>query len=331
MTSQTTTKTGRPIESIDVHAHFLPGFYRQALLDAGHGKPDGMPAIPDWNVEETLGFMDRLGIRTAFLSISSPGVHFGDDASARSLARRVNEEGATIVQAHPGRFGLFASLTLPDVAGAVDEARHAFDRLAADGIVIETNAHSCYLGDPSLEPLWSELNRRGAVILIHPTSPACECSARLSATFPRPMLEFMFETTRSITDMIVAGVLDRYPKLRVIVPHAGAALPVLLDRFELLSPLITKTDGAVPSLRDALRTLHFDIAGSPVPTLLGSLLKVADPSRIHYGSDYPFTPADACENLLQRIEGTATIGPELRRAIMADNAVSLFPRLTATA
>jgi predicted TIM-barrel fold metal-dependent hydrolase len=318
----------RPIDRIDVHAHFVPDFYAQALREAGHGQPDGMPAIPAWSADDALGVMDSLGVQTAILSISSPGVHFGDDAKARDLARRVNEEGHRVRKAHPGRFGHFAALPLPDVEGAIAEAIHAFDVLEADGVLLETNAAGVYLGDPKLEPLYAELNRRRAVILVHPTAPACACSPRLEAAFPRPVLEFMFESTRSITDMIVAGVLKRHPDLRVIVPHAGAALPVLLDRVELMSMLYKTPDGLpAPSVREAIKTLHFDLAGALAPGQLSALLEVADPGKIHYGSDYPFTPAMGCEFLARRFEGSDRVAPDLRRAIFKTNAMALFPRL----
>ncbi|WP_246519984.1 amidohydrolase family protein [Ancylobacter lacus] len=327
MTDVSQSSATRSSDSIDVHAHFVPDFYADALRGAGHEKPDGMPAIPSWDVDGALKTMDLLGVRTALLSVSSPGVHFGDDARARQLARRVNEEGRRLVLAHPDRFGLFASLPLPDMAGALDEAAYALDELRADGIILETNAHGLYLGDPRLEPLYAELNRRKAVILVHPTSPACDCCARLKGVFPAPAFEFMFETTRSITDMVVAGVLARHPDLRIIVPHAGAALPVLLDRIELMSSLFMPGTSPVPSMRQAMKTLHFDVAGSPVPVLLSALLDVADPAKIHYGSDYPFTPAAGCDLLLRRLEGAERVTPALRRAILRDNALALFPRL----
>ena len=284
--------------------------------------------MPEWDVESTLRVMDRLGVATAMLSISSPGVHFGDDAKARVLSRRVNEEGRRLVDAYPGRFGLFASMPLPDVDGAIAEATYAFNVLHADGVVFETNQHGIYLGDPKLEPLYAELNRRKAVMFVHPTSPACSCSDRLHQQYPQPMLEFLFDTTRSISDMVLAGVLERFPDLRVIVPHAGAALPVLLERIELLLPLLGQGK-PMPSMRDAMRKLHFDLAGAPVPQLLGALLQVADPKRIHYGSDYPFTPADACDALLKKIETTPLLDSKTREDILRTNTLSLFPRVSA--
>lgn len=321
-----TATTPRAIERIDVHAHFVPDLYADALRAAGHAMPDGMPAIPPWNAGDAIRTMDALGVRTAMLSISSPGVHFGDDAAARRLSRQVNEEARRTRDAHPGRFGHFAALPLPDVEGSLAEATYALDRLGAHGVVMESNHNGVYLGDPRLEPLYAELDRRKSVIFIHPTSPSCSCCPRLQASYPRPMLEFMFETTRSVTDMVAAGVLERHPNLSVIVPHAGAVLPVLANRVDMMNPLVQlKTGRPVPSLTEALRRLHFDLAGAPVPRQLRALLEVADPKHIHYGSDYPFTPAPACDALLRLLEGTDLLTEAMRQDMFRHNAERLFP------
>jgi 6-methylsalicylate decarboxylase len=315
---------------IDVHAHYLPDFYVEALAAAGLGLPDGLRHLPSWTAESALRLMDELGVQTSMLSISSPGVHFGDDAKARALARRLNEYAARLTERSSGRFGYLASVPLPDVANATAEAVFALDSLHANGLIVETNHHGVYLGDPQLDPFYAELNSRSAVVLIHPTSPACSCSSRLAAALPAPILEFMFETTRSVTDLIISGVLSRYPNIRFIVPHAGAALSVLANRVELgRAVLVAAPDSAsAPSFRDGLRQLHFDLAGAPVPDLLRSLLSIADPKRIHYGSDYPFTPAPACQALLQRLRQTDLLdGDSLRNDMWRDNSLRLFPNL----
>ena len=313
---------------IDVHAHFVPDFYRQALTAAGLTRPDGISAIPPWSAEEALDTMDRLQVTRSCLSISSPGVHFGDDAAAADLARRCNEEAAELAARHPGRFGWFASVPLPDVDGAVVEAEHSLGRLGANGIVVETHARGQYLGDPALEPLWTLAAARRVPVFVHPTSPFE--AEHLALGYPRPMLEFLFETTRSITDMVLSGVLARHEDLRVIVPHAGAALPILANRIELLLPILA-ADGAVPpSMHEALRSLHFDLAGAPVPEMLDALLSVADPDRIHYGSDYPFTPPDACVRLAERLDATDQLGADLRKRIDSANAEALFARAAQT-
>lgn len=313
---------------IDVHAHYLPAGYRRAAEAAGHEHPDGMPGLPHWDTGAALGMMDGLNIRTAMLSISSPGVHFGDDGAARKLAREVNEEGARAVSNHPGRFGLFASLPLPDIDGALAETAYALDTLKADGVAVETNHHGMYMGDKRLDPLFAELNRRRAVVFMHPTSPTCPCCQTLSLGYPRPMIEFMFETTRAVTNLLLTGTLDRFPGIRLIVPHAGAAVPVLADRIVGLSPAIGLASPVDPDRFYAtLQRLYYDLAGYPLPRLAPALLQIADPGRIFYGSDWPFTPLPIVTRLAGEMDRTALFDDATRRRMLHDNALALFPRL----
>ncbi|MGO1075475.1 amidohydrolase family protein [Inquilinus sp. CA228] len=312
---------------IDVHAHYLPGFYREAAIAAGHEHPDGMPGLPKWDAGMAVAMMDQINIRTAMLSISSPGVHFGDDAAARTLARRVNEEAARAAADHPGRFGLFASLPLPDVDGALAEAAYAFDTLKADGVVIETNHHGVYPGDGRFDPLFAELDRRRAVVFMHPTSPHCPCCQTAGPAWPRPMLEFMFETTRAVTNLILTGTLDRFPGIRLIVPHAGAAVPVLADRVVGLAPALQLPNPVEPDhVFAVLRGLYYDLAGFPLPRLLPALLQIADPGRILYGSDWPFTPLPIVARLAQAQDTTTLLDDATRRRVLHGNALTLFPR-----
>ena len=213
---------------IDVHAHFLPDQYREALATAGIDQPDGFPRVPMWNASEHVEVMDRLGIEACVLSVSSPGVQFGEGMSASdavSLVRHVNDVAAATITQHPGRFGAFASLPMADEGESLAEIERVFDGLGLDGVNLLTNVAGVYLGDASLEPIMAELNRRRAVVFIHPTSPACwECT---SLGYPRPMIEFPFDTTRAVTNLLLSGTLARHPDIRWIVPHAGGTLPFL--------------------------------------------------------------------------------------------------------
>jgi predicted TIM-barrel fold metal-dependent hydrolase len=199
-------------------------------MGALKGIPDGMPQMPDWEPETTVAMMDRQGIATAVLSVSSPGVHFGNDDAARRLARSLNEFGARTVQDHSGRFGTFASLPLPNIDATLEEIRYALDVLKVDGFVILTNFGGIYLGDLKFDPIFDELNRRNAIVFIHPTSPACW--EHIALGFPRPMIEFPFDTTRAVTNLVVSGTLERCPNVRIIVPHAGGTLPFLARRID---------------------------------------------------------------------------------------------------
>ncbi len=329
MNSPHTSAKGR----IDVHAHYLPPQYRAALVAAGHAKPSGMPGIPEWSVAQHIEMMDRNGIASSVISISAPGLHFGDDAAARALARHVNDEGAKAVQAFPDRFGMFASLPLPDIEGSLHELAYAFDVLRADGIVVESNHNGVYLGDRRLDPVFAELDRRHAKIFIHPTNPHCPCCQGQDAAslppigYPFPMLEFMFETTRAVFNLILSGTLAKYPNLKIIVPHAGATIAVLADRVAGLSPALglpKKLD--VPRFFEALRGLYYDLAGFPLPRQILPLLEIADPGKIFYGSDWPYTPEPLVKALAAQLDSSPALTESLRRDIMRNNALSLFPQ-----
>ena len=315
----------RPL--VDVHAHFVPEHYRAAAVAAGHGHPDGFPSFPAWSEKAMLETMDRIGITTAFLSISSPGVHFGDDTAARELARFVNREGARLKATRPKRFGHFASLPLPDVAGALDEIAAAFDRFDADGVVIESNNGGLYPGNPAFESIFAELDRRSAVVFLHPTSPNCPCCSVGNPPLPRPILEFMFETTRAVTDLVLSGTLERHPNVKLIVPHGGAALPVLADRIALSAAVLPGMNVTPASVMASLNRLYYDTAGAPLPRQLPALRTFADPARLLYGSDWPFTPEPAVARLLVALDTAMAAEADLLNAIRHGNAAKLFPRL----
>ncbi|MDO4919016.1 amidohydrolase family protein [Kocuria sp.] len=309
---------------IDVHAHFVTQDYVAAARAAGHEHPDGMPAWPSWSLTSQLEDMDRRGIAHAVLSISSPGVHFGDDDRAAELARELNDEAAAMVTAHPDRFSYFASLPVPDVEGAVQEAARALGRKGAVGVVLESNAHGQYLGDPSLDPLWAELDARNAAVFVHPTSPADWEETALGR--PRPMLEFMFDSSRSIVDLVFAGVLDRYPNLRVVVPHSGATLPILSDRIAMFQRVFGSGTGAMP-WHEAMQRLWFDTAGTPFPTSVPVLTGMAGTEHLLYGSDSCWTPANGVDAQIAAIDAAVPPhGAGSWRELTTRNARRLFAR-----
>lgn len=310
---------------IDVHAHYLPHSYRAALLAAGHVQPDGFPLVPAWSVREHVDAMDRLGIATSLLSISSPGVYFGNATAARDLAREMNEIGRRAVVDHPGRFGLFASLPLPDVDAAMAEIAYCCDHLEVDGFALLTNVGGTYLGDPSWESVFRELNRRKGRVFIHPTSPACWEHTSLGR--PRPMLEFFFDTTRTVVDLVLNGTVARHTDIEFIIPHAGATLAMIVDRVNAFSRLL-EVDTSVDVLRDIGR-LHYDLAGFPVPRQLDALLTITTLEHLHYGSDYPFTPELAVLMAAERLEAAGEAPGSLTESLRI-NTERLFPALGAT-
>jgi predicted TIM-barrel fold metal-dependent hydrolase len=313
---------------IDTHAHYLPPGYLQAAQDAFPGGPDGLPGLPAWSVESALESMAELNISSSVLSVSSPGVHFGDDGAARWLARTVNDAGARLVLDHSSRFGLFASLPLPDVEGSLFEIEYAFESLDADGVVLMTNARGIYLGDSAFDPIFEELNRRQAVVFMHPTSAFCPTCHGSGLDFPSAMLEFLFDSTRAVTNLILSGTLARNPGIRLIVPHAGAMLPVLAERIvAVASGLRFDSSSRRAEILSTLRSLYYDLAGFPLPTMLRALTDISEPTRILYGSDWPFTPQHAAMRLSEDLDATDLIDGDWRAQIYRDNALELLPRL----
>jgi predicted TIM-barrel fold metal-dependent hydrolase len=314
------------VSKIDVHAHYLPADYREALIANGHAEPDGFPVLPEWSAEAHLAMMDRVGIGTSMLSLSTPGVAFGEDPAP--WARRVNEAGARAVRDHPGRFGLLASLPLPDVEAARVELAYALDNLGADGVVLLTNVEGVYVGDERFDPLFADLDRRRAVVFFHPTSPACFEATSLG--YPRPMLEFLLDTTRAVADLVLRGRLERHPRIELIVPHAGAALPVIADRIAGLAGMFSlggREAGEIDVI-GTLQRLHYEVgAGFPFPRHITALLKLVNAGRLLYGTDFPFGGVPAIEANADTLEHTTLLEPDEVRSVLRGNAQSLFPRL----
>lgn len=310
---------------IDVHSHFLPPSYRQACVDNGHKNPDGMPYLPEWSEEAHLQLMDRHNIARSIISVSSPGTHLvsGDRELAARVTRDCNAYAAELKARRPDRFGYWASLPAPEVDLCLREIARAADE-GCDGFTMLTNAHGHYLGDPVFDPVFDELNRRKATLFIHPTTPCIKCEPALAEAtngsvdkptratpfagkFPNPMLEFLFDTARVVSNLFLSGTVKRCPDLKVILPHLAGASPPLLSRWTGYSTFVPSAwepyyeDAA----REALnRQFWFDLAGFPFPGQIVGLLKGAgvDHSRLMVGSDFPFTRAEGVDILLKMMD-----------------------------
>lgn len=193
------------------------------MSDAGINNVDGFP-LPRWSPADSLAMMGRQHIAAAMLSISAPGLSFTTGAAAAALARAVNEENAQITTAHPARFGSFAQLPLPDIDAALAELAYALDTLKLDGVGLYSNYAGRYLGNEFFAPLFEELNRRRAVIFVHPTHPPG--FERLSLGFPAPMLEYPFENTRMVCNLVATGQLRACPGIPLSSRMAAARYPI---------------------------------------------------------------------------------------------------------
>lgn len=288
----------------------------------------GTAPIPRWYAR-SAAVVDRVGqgipgqgrCRAAVLGVPSPGVWFGDRPAAIRLARQVNEAGAEIVRDAP-EFGLYGCLPLPDVPATLTEVAYCVDELAVDGFIVFSNWAGHSPGDPQFLPVWEELDRRGRPVLMHPCSP---CESEGSLGVPGVVAEFPLDTTRAIVDLILSGALDKFRNLRLIVSHAGAALPVLADRMIALAPaLVAGFDGDIQ--RD-LEKLYYDLAGPVVPRQLRALLDMVSADRLVYASDAPFMPPHLLGGWRKALESTELFTDSDRVAIARETAASLFPRV----
>ncbi len=308
---------------IDVHHHTIPTPYREALTARGIGESGGLD-LPDWSPGGSLGVMDRWGTATSVLSVSAPGVHFGDDAAARVLARRCNEASAELVAAHPTRFGFFASLPLPDVDGSVAEVAHALDDLGADGVVLmSSHPDGSYLGDPRFDAVLAELDRRAAVAFVHPVAPSF--SDRIGVAIPAFAMEFTFDTTRAAFNLVFTGAVDRYPNIRWVLAHAGGTVPYLAARFDLLWFTDPALAERAPKGGSAyLRSMYYDTALSANPHALSSLLQLVGADHVVFGSDFPFAPELATQ---LSVEGLAAypLDDDARARVDRGTALGLLP------
>ncbi|WP_158169927.1 amidohydrolase family protein [Mycolicibacterium smegmatis] len=309
---------------IDVHQHIVPPAWHSAM-EAMIGAGTPWPQPPHWSASAALTFMDDAEIDTGILSVTAPGVVLDGftTTDAQSLAIAVNDQTAEVVKDRPDRFGFFASLPLPDVDGAITEAVRAFDELSADGVVLQSNVRGRYLGDPSFEPLWAELNERSAVVHIHPNQPPLPA---LAGT-PFPLADFIFDTTRSALDMALRGVPRRYPRMRVILSHGGGFLPYAAHRFAALAPEQVDANLTPTDLIADLQWFYMDTALASSPTSWPALRAFAAPGHVLYGSDWPFAPPHVSAYFDSHLEEVSSQG-ELDEASWGA-AQRLFPRLAA--
>jgi predicted TIM-barrel fold metal-dependent hydrolase len=312
---------------IDVHQHFVSPSFLAALTARNAKTPvPGLAAWKDYAPARVVESLDRAGIETAMLSITAPGVWFGDAQEARRLAREMNEYAAArMVSDHKGRFGLFAVLPLPDVDGSLQEIAYAFDTLKADGVGLLTSYGTAWLGDRSFAPVFEELNRRRAVVYTHPTDTAC-CQ-NLVAGAPNQMLEWPTDTTRTIVSLIVSDSATKYPDIRFIFSHAGGTITSIAGR--LLGPTAAPDAFSRPAEPNSrlhhLRRFYYDTAGASNPVAMQALKTLVPVSQILFGTDAPFFDGPAQVRGLQASGFTAA---ELRE-IDRDNALRLVPRLKA--
>jgi predicted TIM-barrel fold metal-dependent hydrolase len=311
------------LQLLDVHHHFVPPFYlaenRDRIAQSRGGQLSA--AWLEWTPRRTLDAMDRNNVAAAVLSMSTPGVWFGNGTVAHETARRSNEYAADLVRSYPSRFGFFAAIALPDTDGALREIEYAFDVLGADGIALLTCYDGKWLGHADYMPVFAELHRRGSVVFVHPTTPA---STRTLMPDVSPMIaEVPQDTARAIINLLLTGTLSRFPGIRFIFSHAGGTFPMIAGRLQQYVPKPV-LESLPEGIEHELHRLYYDIAGTAHPPAVAALRNLVPDSQILFGSDEPHVA------LSETAQGMDRLGlpSDVRAAIGRCNATRILPRLT---
>lgn len=277
------------MKRIDTHCHFLTPAYVDALKKYDRINEDGFP-IPAWSLDTQLEYMEKAGLSHAILSLSTPHQHFGDDAFSAELSRSINEYAAELKKNYPDKFSFAACLPLPNVELALAEARYSLDTLGACGVKMASQSNGLYLGNEALEPLMEFLNKKQTTIIIHPSKPQA-IPQNCFTSGPLPLMEFINDTTRAVINLIANGTLEKFPNIKVLVPHCGSFLPNIMDRLTSITDfLASKGLGNKVNVEQSLRSLYFDLAGDAFPRGAAILSTLADEDHIVFGGDFPYTP-----------------------------------------
>ena len=310
---------------IDVHFHVVsPAYLKRTarFVDPSRGNARSDTTLTRWTPALAVEELDRGGIATGMLSIAVGGVSFGDNEATRTLVREDNEFAAKMVRDYPGRFGHLAALPLPNQDASLKEIEYAFDTLKADGIALVTDYGDKWPGDPAFAPIFEELNRRKAVVFIHPTAPTC--CAELVPNIPESWVEYDFDTSRAFESMLVNGAFPKYPNIRFIFTHSGGSLPALSGRLQGMFPPSVAGDRAPNGVAPELKKLYFDVSNAAYPAALDALADVVPVSQMLFGSDYPFVKISTTVAGLKQYGKFSMSDVE---AINRGNAMRLFPRI----
>ena len=305
--------------AIDVHHHFLPPFYKPLAKGWLDKFATGVTAVMAWTPQTSLSAMDEARVSRALLSISSPGVHFGDDAQARDLARACNDYAVSLGRRHPGRFAFFAALPMPDVEGAIREAERALALDGARGVGLLSNYGGRYLGEPEFRALFEWLNRRGAVVYVHPTD--APCCAGLVPQVATPLIEFPVDTARTIASLLWSGTLSAFPNIRFIFSHGGGAMPMVMERVVAMGFVDRSLLAKVPEgAAAALGKLYVDTASVTGASAMAALMNWLPEGHILYGTDFPWGGVASSRAALGRLN----LSPKKLAAIESGNATALL-------
>lgn len=317
--------------TIDVHTHIISKTYIEALKKAGITEKEiGFPMDP-WDAKQRLAEMDQYGVQSQVLSVSSPGLRFWKGKDAADLARALNQELVSLTKEYPTRFGAFATVPLPDVDASLAEIAWCLDEVHMDGVCLMTNYDGKYLGDPAFVRVMDELNRRKAVVFVHPTESVC--IDQLNLGYPAPLIEYPFESTRMVVSLLDADTITRCPDIKFIVSHGGGTLPIVTDRMAAIAPMKNHLDKAAgkqlgQKFKEQIASLYYDMAISCFPSNLSAIHLTHDPARLLMGFDQPFIPAAAIGTAKGNMAAFTGFNGLQQTRIDEGTAHEIFPRLS---
>jgi aminocarboxymuconate-semialdehyde decarboxylase len=314
--------------TIDLHQHVIPDFYWEASNEDGNAAGGITP--PRWSLDGAIAYLDEAKIDVAVPSISTPGVHFGDDRAARTLARRVNEFLADLRLRRPDRFGGFAALGLPDVDGSLEQIEYAFDVLELDGVSMMTNAGGSYLGDSRFDPIFAELQRRAAVVFVHPTASPDPIAHTLG--LPDALLDYPVDTSRAIAKLHYSNTFAKTPDVKYVFSHAGGTIPFVASRFAIVDQMnVIPRAQERGAFADTLPRLYWDTASAFSDPVLHMLRSVTGRGNVVFGTDYPYPRDEISIAGLHQLQNTAELDDGERRDVLGGAAARLIPRFTRVA
>ena len=274
--------------------------------------------------------MDEVGIETAVLSAPDADLLYRDRAIALRVSRLLNELFAQVATDRPGRFGGFASLPMPHLDDTLREMAYALDVLKLDGVMLSTSYDGCYLGDARIDPLLHELDRRHCVVFVHPVSPMG--MQQMALDFPASLLEYAFDTTRCITNLIRFDSPLRFPNIKFIFSHAGGAAPYLLSRLSLLDSFLVpghvlQVEEDRAKIARGIRHFYYDTALSANDLVLTALKQIVGYEHVVFGSDYPQVPTNFIRASVGAIVESSMVDIVERDHIAFNTGLALLPRL----
>jgi predicted TIM-barrel fold metal-dependent hydrolase len=311
---------------VDTHHHFYPPPYLKAWMEwEDQRKLPHYPGVAEWTPARAIEQMDKNGVRTAVLSLAStPGLWFGAGAEAADHTERLCQDyAAEMRRDYPGRFGIFAPLSMLDIDATLKEIEYAFDVLHADGVNLQSNYGDKWLGNPVYKPVLKELNRRKAVAYVHPLVAAC-CANLSVGAFPA-VIEVPHDTTRTVTSLLLSGAFARYRNIKWLFSHAGGTVSMLAGRIDAFyGARPNRKEFAPEGIEEELRRLYYDTANATSAPAMAALLKLVPAAQVTFGSDYPYFPLGQFAEL-QRLG----LSPDDLQRIASGNAMGLLPRLKA--